>query len=415
MPDPIVIRNALIWDGLAERPVPGLSLRAQRGRIAAIGTNLSGDGAAVFDVGGRLVMPGLIDCHVHLGAPTHPEERYPDSPASFLYWQMARNAERSLLAGYTTLRDLACEHGAAIHLARATALGLVRGPRIIAAGAGICITGGHSWTLGGREADGADEMRRAVREQLRAGAQCIKLIATGGVITPGSQPGAPQMTPDELSAAIEEAHKAGKRVAAHAHGTEGIKNAVRAGIDSIEHGSLLDAEAVELMRGQGTYLVPTLSAHHNYRRMGRGTGTPDFIVEKIEQLAEAQDRSIRMAIEAGLKIAAGTDAGNLHTHHGNNAQEIRLLHEFGLSPLDALRAATSRAADLLDLSAETGSLRPGLSADLIVVNGDPFADLAILEGGRAIDAVMLRGAWVREGILAAGASRESRSSPPQEA
>lgn len=393
----LLISNALVWDGVVERPVPGLSLRVQDGRIAAIGTDLPRDNAATFDAGERLVMPGLIDCHVHLGAPTYPEERYPDSPASFLYWQMARNAGRSLLAGYTTLRDLASEHSANIHLARATELGLVRGPRIIAAGAGICITGGHSWTLGGRQADGADEMRRAVREQIREGAACIKLIATGGVLTPGSEPGAPQMTPAELSAAIEEAHKAGRRVAAHAHGTEGIKNAVRAGIDSIEHGSLLDEEAVELMRERGTYLVPTTSVHHNYRRMGRGSGTPDYIVDKIERLAEAQDRSVRMAIAAGLKIAAGTDAGNLHTHHGNNAQEIRLLHEFGLSTVDALRAATSRAADLLDLNDETGSLRPGLSADLIVVHGDPFADLSILEAGRQVDAVMLRGSWVRGG------------------
>jgi imidazolonepropionase-like amidohydrolase len=398
MPDSVVIRNALVWDGLADSPVPDLSLRVEHGRIAAIGRDVPTDGATVLDAAGRMVMPGLIDCHVHLGAPTHPAERYADSPLSFLYWQMARNAERSLLAGYTTLRELASEHSANIHLARATELGLVRGPRIVAAGAGICITGGHSWTLGGRQADGADEMRRAVREELREGAQCIKLIATGGVITPGSQPGAPQMTPDELSAAIEEAHKAGKRVAAHAHGTEGIKNAVRAGIDSIEHGSLLDEEAVELMREHGTYLVPTLSAHHNYRRMGRGSGTPDFIVEKIEQLAEAQDRSIHLAIQAGLKIAAGTDAGNLHTHHGSNAQEIVLLHRFGLAPIDALRATTSRAADLLDLVNETGSLRPGLSADIIVVDGDPFTDLSILDGGRAIEAVMLRGAWVRGAI-----------------
>jgi len=393
----LLIRNALLWDGLADRPVPALSLRIEAGRVAAIGPDLPASEAGVFDAAGRLVMPGLIDCHVHLGAATDPAERYPDSPASFLYWQMARNAERSLQAGYTTLRELASEHSANIHLARATALGLVSGPRIIAAGAGICITGGHSWTLGGRQADGADEMRRAVREQLREGAGCIKLIATGGVLTPGSEPGAPQMTPAELTAAIDEAHKAGRRVAAHAHGTEGIKNAVRAGIDSIEHGSLLDDEAVELMLERGTYLVPTASVHHNYRRMGRGTGTPDYIVDKIERLAESQDRSIRMAIKAGVKIAAGTDAGNLHTHHGKNAQEIRLLHEFGLSSLDALRAATSRAADLLDLAGETGSLRPGLSADLIVVSGDPFTDLSILEGGRQIDAVMLRGAWVRAG------------------
>lgn len=390
-----LIRNARLWDGLSAQPLDGLSLLIEGGRIAAVRAELPDGSADVYDARGRLVMPGLIDCHVHLGAITHPEERYPDAPASFLYWQMARNAERSLQAGYTTLRDLACDYSANIHLARATELGLVHGPRIIAAGAGICITGGHSWTLGGHQADGADGMRRAVREELRAGATCIKLIATGGVITPGSTPGAPQMTPAELEAAVEEAHKAGRRVAAHAHGTEGIKNATRAGVDSIEHGSMLDDEAVELMRERGTYLVPTLSTHHNYRRIGRGSGTPEYIIEKIERLAEAQDHSIRLAIAAGLMIAAGTDAGNLHTHHGNNAQEIALLHHFGLSPLAALQAATSRAADLLDLAHETGSLRPGLSADLIVVNGDPFTDLSVLEGGRAVNAVMLRGRWAR--------------------
>jgi imidazolonepropionase-like amidohydrolase len=250
----------------------------------------------------------------------------------------------------------------------------------------------------GRQADGADEMRKAVREQLRAGADCIKLAATGGVMTPGVDPRSPQLTEDELRAGVDEAHKAFRRVAAHAQATSGIKNAVRAGVDSIEHGIFLDDEAIEEMRARGTFLVPTLVAPETIVAFGIDAGIPPYAVEKSMHVREVHRESFRRAVQAGVRIAMGSDAGTPFNRHGANAREIGLMVECGMPLLDALVAATRNAADLLDVLDDTGTVEPGKSADLLIIDGDPLADVTLLSAPDRIAGVMKGGQWVKQGV-----------------
>src|SRR5581483_7350186 len=275
-------------------------------------------------------------------------------------------------------------------LMRAVSAGLVEGPRIVPAGRMITMTGGHGWPIG-READGADEVRKAVREQLKAGARAIKLMASGGVMTPGVDPRSPQLGLDELSAGVEEAHKAGVKTASHAQAAAGIRNAVFAGIDSIEHGIYLEDDVIEEMKRRGTALVATLAAPHNINALGEGAGMPPHVLEKSRMVAEAHLDSFRRAMRAGVTLASGTDAGTPGNQHGRNAQELRLMVEHGLSPAEAIRAATTHAAALLGLADQTGRIAPGFAANLLLVSGDPLADIAVLERPEAIAAVWLEG------------------------
>jgi imidazolonepropionase-like amidohydrolase len=254
------------------------------------------------------------------------------------------------------------------------------------------MTGGHGHWVG-READGPDDVRKAVREQLRAGADCIKLIATGGVMTPGVDPRSPQFTEEEMRAGVEEAHKAFRVVGAHAQATEGIKNAVRAGVDSIEHGIYLDDEAVALMRERGTVLVPTLIAPVQISRHGIAAGVPAFMVEKSDRVQSVHRESFTRALHAGVRIAMGTDAGTPFNRHGANAEELALMVAAGMTPAQALVAATRTAAELLGLAEQTGTLAPGKQADLLVVEGDPLSEIGVLSSG--VVGVMRAGSWVR--------------------
>jgi len=256
------------------------------------------------------------------------------------------------------------------------------------------MTGGHGWFIG-RQADGPDEVRKAVREQLRAGADCIKFTATGGVMTPGVDPRSASLTEEELRAGVEEAHKAFRRAAAHAQGTAGIRNAVRAGIDSIEHGIFMDDEVLEEMRVRGTFLVPTLAAPENIIKYGEAAGIPRYAVEKSESVREVHRESFRAAMRAGVRIAMGTDAGTPFNRHGENAEEIALMVACGMTPLDAITAATGAAAELLDLAHETGTIEQGKQADLLIVEGDPLEDIRTLCRTEAIAGVLRSGTWMR--------------------
>jgi imidazolonepropionase-like amidohydrolase len=263
-----------------------------------------------------------------------------------------------------------------------------------AAGAIICMTGGHGWFIG-READGPDDVRRAVREQLKAGADCIKFTATGGGMTPGVDPRASSFTDVELAAGVDEAHKAFRRAIAHAQGNTGIKTAVRAGIDSVEHGVYLDDEVIEEMRRRGTFLVPTLVAPAMIARHGTSAGIPEYVVTKAAGVLEAHQESFRKAVRAGVRIAMGTDAGTPFNRHGENAQELSLMVEGGLSPADAIVAATRSAAELLDLVEVTGTVEPGKAADLLIVDGDPLADIRILADCDRLAGIVKDGRWIR--------------------
>jgi imidazolonepropionase-like amidohydrolase len=352
----------------------------------------------VVDLGGRTLMPGIIDCHVHItfdGDP-HDVEKLQSTPIPVLAWTAAESARRTLEAGVTTVRDLGAPHGINVNLRDQIEAGKMFGPRMRAVNSIVCMTGGHGWMMG-RQADGADDVRKAVREQLRAGADCIKFTATGGVLTPRVDPRSSSFTEEELSAGVEEAHKAFVRVAVHAQGTAGIRNAVRAGADSIEHGIFLDDDVIEEMRTRGTFLVPTLVAPENISRFGIAAGIPAYMVEKSDRVKDAHRESFRKAVQAGVRLAMGTDAGTPFNRHGANAEEIALMVEAGMPAKDALVAATHNAAELLDLLADTGTVEPGKLADLLVVNGDPLAEIRVLCDPARITGVMKAGDWVKRG------------------
>ena len=245
------------------------------------------------------------------------------------------------------------------------------------------MTGGHGWWFG-READGPDDVRKAVREQLKMGADVIKIFATGGVMTPGVEPGSTQLTDEEIRAAIEEARKAGRRVAAHAQATAGIRSCVDAGISTIEHGVFLDSDLAARMKGGGVFLVPTLCAPRAIADGGEGAGIPAFMVRKARGLLETHGKSFALAARAGVPIAAGTDAGTPLNPHGTMVPELEMMVQHGLTPMDALRAATSSAAAALGLEREIGRIAPGFAADLLAIHGDPLAGVGALSQVRLV-------------------------------
>jgi imidazolonepropionase-like amidohydrolase len=344
------------------------------------------------DLAGHTLLPGLINCHVHLclGAEADPVRPLREEPLGLTAIKALLRARETARAGVTTVRDLGGREYVEIAVRRAIQEGLIDGPRIVAAGRPVCMTGGHGHWLA-READGPDDARKAVREQLKAGADVIKIIATGGVMTPGVEPGSPQLTLDEMRAAIEEASRAGRRTAAHAMASSGISDAIAAGITSIEHGIYLTEEIVAHMRRDGTFLVPTLNAPAAIASGGLAAGIPDFMVRKSEVVVPAHVASFQLAHRAGVRIAAGADSGTPLNFHGSLLPELTLMVKYGMTPLEAIRAATVTAADCLGLGEVTGRVAPGYAADLIAVAGDPaerieaLADLKlVLVSGRVL-------------------------------
>jgi imidazolonepropionase-like amidohydrolase len=319
-----------------------------------------------------------------------------DSPA-MVTLKAARHAYLSLLAGVTTVRDLGSANGISGSLRDAIALGVATGPRVLTTNQAVCITGGQGWQFS-RQADGADGVRQAVREQIRAGADAIKMMATGGVITQGVEPGSPQFTLQELKAGAEEAHKAGRKIAAHAQGNEGIKDSLRAGFDTIEHGIYLDDEAIALFLEKKAVLVPTLSAPFNIMEKGEKSGIPSFIIEKTRKVKDAHVASIKKAHKAGITIASGADSGTPFNLHGENLKELELLVGIGLSPMEAIVSATRIAAETLGLGSRLGSIEPGKLADLIVVEGDPLKDITVLQQKDKMVAVMKDGQFYKRSL-----------------
>jgi len=350
--------------------------------------------AAVIDLRDRFVLPGLIDSHVHLDSDKAGIEGMLEgvtqSDAAQAY-DAAVNARKTLDAGFTTVRNLGEGHGVTLALRDAIAAGKLPGPRIVDAGRPISATAGHmDATLGFRDdlhaafstsnlCNGADDCRRAVREQIARGADVIKFASTGGV---NSRIGAGlgrQLFDDEARAIVETAHLYGKKVAAHAHGDDGIELALRAGADSIEHGTLMDKDTIALFRKTGAYYVPTLSTVNGYKE--RLAKNPEAytgeVRRKIEWRIGITGKALEAAVPAGVKIAFGTDAGV--SLHGRNADEFELMVQHGMTPAAAIQAATVNAAELLGLRDEIGSLEPGKRADLIAVAGDPLRDVTVLK------------------------------------
>jgi imidazolonepropionase-like amidohydrolase len=391
-PETLVLSGARIVDGTGAEPVRGRSVVVEKGVITAVvddGRAPRGNG---LDLAGHTLLPGLINCHVHLcfGAEADPVRPMREEPLALTAIKALLRARETARAGVTTVRDLGGRDYVEIAVRRAIQEELIDGPRIVAAGRPVCMTGGHGHWLG-READGPDDARKAVREQLKAGADVIKIIATGGVMTPGVEPGSPQLTLDEMRAAIEEARKAGRRTAAHAMAATGISDAIDAGITSIEHGVFLTEEIVAHMRRDGTFLVPTLNAPAAIATGGLAAGIPEYMVRKSEQVVPAHVASFQLAHRAGVRIAAGADSGTPLNFHGSLLPELTLMVKYGMTPLEVIRSATVTAADCLGLGEVTGRVAPGYAADLIAVAGDPaerveaLADLRlVMVNGRVL-------------------------------
>ena len=394
MPARTLVRAKLLLPGTGGKGIAGGAVLVEDGRIKAAGARAAVERLAkkadVIDASRFTVMPGMINLHAHLDS-----ECGPDFLTSALLISEADavmtcvdSARRTLLGGVTTVRDLGTKYAAAIAVRDAVNKGWVAGPRIFSAGKLVCMTGGHGWFIG-HETDGPDEMRKTIRQNLKRGADCIKVIATGGVLSPGVEVGSSQLDPDELAAAVKEAHKADRRVAAHAIGNEGIKNALRAGVDTIEHGCYLDDEAIKLFKKTGATFVPTLCAPHFLHE--HLDEVPAYARRKTEQVYEAHRASFKRALRAGVTIAAGTDAGTPFNRHELFATELALMTALGMEPEQALHAATAGAARAAGLENETGTLTEGKSADLILVDGDPRKDI---KATARVAGLMVRGAWL---------------------
>ncbi len=380
-----VLRATRVFDG--ERLLDGPhEVHIEEDRIAAIVPSQNPRDGVSDDFDDATILPGLVDAHVHLSFDASPDIgalARSDTPATAAL-RSAMNARRHLAAGVTAVRDLGSPQGIVVDVARAVGTPLLPvAPTIVAAGQVLTITGGHGFFMG-REVDGPDAFRRGARAEIKGGARALKVVATGGVITEQGTPGATAMTLPELSAAVEEAHKAGLRVAAHAHGTEGIKNALRAGVDTIEHASYLDDEAIGLFLEGDAWMVSTLIASERLMPHLDDPEMPVHVRDKIRDHTSQEAASLERAIEAGVRIAAGTDAGTGYNPHGGLPEQIALLGNHGMTPERAVTAATRDAAHAVGLSETHGRLTTGRRADLFVVDGDPFIDLAALRNVRVV-------------------------------
>jgi imidazolonepropionase-like amidohydrolase len=358
-------------------------------RVAPLG-EFEGFAGTRFDTSGGTLLPGLIDCHVHLvySGEANPRPVLGMKTPAQITLTALENAQRNLRGGVTAVRDCGGKDYLEFAVRDAINAGTFSGPSIRAVGRMICMTGGHGNFIG-RIADGKEDVIKAVREQIHAGCDQIKIMATGGVMTPGVNPEDAHYSFEEIAAGIAEGKRFHKKSASHAQGSEGILNAVRGGVDSIEHGIFLDERGLEEMLKRGTMLVATLAAL-NRILANANAGIPAYAVEKSSRVAERHRRSVRMFYEAGGKLAMGTDAGTPFNRHGENSEELEYLVEVGVKPTDALIAATRNAADLLDLP-DQGRIAEGSAADLLVVTGDPTRDITAASRRENHRAVFKRG------------------------
>ena len=389
-PDPtaFLIRDVNLIDGHEGPGRPGHAVVVDGRRIVWIGPAESAPSFpahAVVDGAGCSLLPGLINSHVHLSADAGPDftRQIESDSLPLATLKSARLAAATLRTGVTAVRDCGAADGVVIELAKGIEDGLIPGPRVRAAGRVITMTGGHGHFIG-READGVDGVRAATRAELKAGADFIKAMATGGVLTAGVDPGHIGLVQEELAVAAQEAHNAGRRITVHAIGNQGIKNALRAGVDSVEHGIRLDDEALDLAVARGTYLVPTLLAVASIVTAGTGAGMPSWVHEKAEREAERHRESFVAAVRSGLRIAAGTDAGTPYNPHTDFVRELELMVRYGLTEAEVIRAATRNAAENMDVLHDTGTVDVGKLADLVLVEGDPTADIGVLERIRMV-------------------------------
>lgn len=408
----ILIRNGTLIDGSGGAPLPNAAVLVEDDRIRAAGPAnslaLPNANIAHVDAGGGFILPGFIDAHVHLMLEGVNIARDMVTPFSFRFYNSVEYMRRTIEAGITSVRDAG---GADAGVKQAVEQGIVPGPRMQISISVLTITGGHAdgWMRSGNEfnifpvypgnpdgrCDGVEDVRRKVREVLRAGAEIIKICSTGGVLSPTDHPEFTQFSPEELDVIVQEAaRRRGVKVMSHAQGAEGVKNAVRAGIHSIEHGIFLDDEAIDLMLERGTFLVPTLLAPLAVLEAGEKGGMPEYGVRKARETIEAHSDSISRAHKAGVKIAMGTDAGVMP--HGTNLRELGLMCSIGMTPMQAIVATTRVAAECLGWQDRVGTIEAGKLADIVIAKTDPLKDIRSLENTDNIAVVMKGGRIVKD-------------------
>mgnify|MGYP002780500352 CR=1 FL=1 len=391
-----VIHAGQLLDKPGTAPKGPSTIVIRNGKIAEIlsGHSNAPDGATVIDLKDRFVLPGLIDSHVHLdsdaGGNAALVEAVTNSDAEIAF-RAAGNAKKTLMAGFTTVRNLGDGTGATLALRDVIAAGQLPGPRIIDAGMSISTTSGHMDAHNGMSedlhpsitednlCDGTESCRQAIRKQIRRGVDVIKIATTGGVNSRIGVGVGRQIFDDEVKALVDTAHLYGKKVAVHAHGTDGVNMALAAGADSIEHGTMLDDASIKLFKQAGAYYVPTLSTVNGYleRLAANPNAYPPDVLAKVKWRIEVTGKSLEKAYPAGVKIAFGTDAGV--SKHGRNADEFELMVKHGMPAAAAIEAATINAATLLGVEKEVGSIEPGKAADIIAVAGDPTRDVTVLK------------------------------------
>jgi len=400
----VLVHAGHVVDVEAGQMLGATTIRIEGDRITGLekGFVEAGDDTKVIDLKKATVMPGFIDMHTHLSmqiSPTSYNEGFRMEPADYAF-RMTVFAQKTLMAGFTTVRDLGDSHKLTASLRGAVEKGWVKGPRVFTAGKSLATTGGHADPTNGlieqlmgnpgpKEGvlNSPDEARKAVRQRYKEGSDLIKITATGGVLSQAKNGQNPQFTDAELEAVVATAKDYGFRVAAHAHGIEGMKRAIRAGVSSIEHGTFLDDEGMALMKEKGTYLVPTLMAGEQVTKLAEIDGyLPEVVRPKARAIGPVMKKTLAKAYEEGVKIAFGTDSGV--SPHGNNGHEFVLLVEAGIPPMEAIRMATLHAADLLNETKSLGSISPGKYADLVAVQGNPIENIALLE---KVDFVMKGG------------------------
>jgi imidazolonepropionase-like amidohydrolase len=409
----IAVRCGTLIDGTGVEPARGATLVLDGDTIVGIdrGGSVPRD-AEVVDAAHLTVMPGMIDCHVHLGSSTWGVQQRLMMPFSLIVAHALNHARTTLEAGFTSVRDAA---GTPRGVKMAIEQGLFPGPRMRIAVSALSQTGGHGDSVMPNGAnvravselpltvvDGVEGVRRATREVLRAGADQIKVHTSGGVMSPNDEPGATGFSPDEIAAIVYEARAAGKTVMAHAQATQGIKNAVLGGIQSIEHGIYLDEEVVDEMKRRGTFLVPTLVAPlWVVRRAEKDpSSVPPYALRKAREVMADHQASFRLAVERGVRIAMGTDTGV--GPHGTNAEELERMVEGGMTPMQAIVATTRTAAECARIAHLTGTLEVGKRADLLGLDGDPLADIRILQNKDRLSLIMRDGQIIKS--AAAGVS-----------
>ena len=393
-----ILKNITLIDGSGRAPVEDALVAIRDGKISYAGSASGWPGAAdeeitTLDLRGKFVLPGLIDCHVHLSG-SGEADRQCQVPPGQMALKILKNAQRNLAAGITTVRDLGGWSELEFDVRRAIQRGEFPGPRMCLAGRFISITeAGADYYIGMyRVADGVDEVRKAVREQVKHGADLIKMGVTGAVLVESGVPGTTHFNTDEVCALVEEANKFGKRVAAHAHGIDGVRKAVQAGINTLEHGTYLfqDPQVIQYMAQHGIYLVPTLKVGWDII-LAKDSTIPLWIMDKNKATQGEAALSLKMAYEAGVPIAMGSDVGTPLNFHGENALEVYWMEQAGMSKMDALVSATEYAARALGWDSWLGTLEEGKVADLIVHNKNPLDDLRVLADKTSLQFVMKDG------------------------